>query len=54
MKCGRAFHDWVPLRVDMGPRIEGSFVCCVCGAECPEEEAKRLESLIQREIVRCA
>lgn len=39
-------HEWVPLRIDQGPRIEGEFVCRVCGADCPKEEAKRLEALL--------
>ena len=48
--CGHD-HEWIPLRIDMGPRVEGHFVCRLCGVECPKEEAERLEARIQEQCV---
>jgi hypothetical protein len=53
MKC-RAPHEWIPLRIDMGPRVEGEFVCRVCGTECSKDEAQRMEARIQEAIATCA
>lgn len=39
-------HEWKPVRIDLGERLPGEFVCRICGEECPKAEAERLEALL--------